>query len=95
MIRKIVKYLKFNFLSKEQYEEVYKAGKVEPFQLYAVEDDIEYAKQEDVDKLSKEKADKDYVVSVFEQLKQLILNGNIESAVAVLDEAILDLSTLG
>lgn len=44
--------------------------------------------------LQQEKADKSYVVSVFEQLKQLIQNGDIESAVAVLDEAILDLSTL-
>lgn len=48
----------------------------------------------EMNRLSEEKADKSYVVSVFEQLKQLILNGDIESAVAVLDEAILDLSTL-
>lgn len=50
--------------------------------------------KEEIGKLSQEKADKSYVVSVFEQLKQLIQNGDIESAVAVLDEAILDLSTL-
>ena len=54
----------------------------------------EYATKKAVQHLSEEKADKSYVVSVFEQLKQLILNGDIESAVAVLDEAILDLSTL-
>lgn len=35
-----------------------------------------------------------YVISVFEQLKQLIQNGEMDAAVAVLDEAILDLSTL-
>ena len=48
----------------------------------------------EIRQLSEEKADKSYVVSVFEQLKQLIQNGDIESAIAVLDEAILDLSTL-
>ena len=40
------------------------------------------------------KADRSYVVSVFEELKKLILEGDIEGAVAVLDKAILDLSTL-
>lgn len=47
-----------------------------------------------IDALSEDKADKSYVVSVFEQLKQLIQNGEIDSAVALLDSAILDLSTL-
>lgn len=49
---------------------------------------------ERISELSEQKADKSYVVSVFEQLKQLIQTGDIESAVAVLDEAILDLATL-
>ena len=54
----------------------------------------DYATKEEINELSEEKADKDYVVSVFEQLKQLIQNGEIDSAVALLDSAILDLSTL-
>lgn len=48
----------------------------------------------DITKLLGQKADKSYVVSIFEQLKQLIQNGEMDSAVAILDEAILDLSTL-
>lgn len=64
------------------------------------------ASKEDVEKLSSEVAEevgklsneiddyKAYVISVFEQLKQLIQNGEMDAAVAVLDEAILDLSTL-
>ena len=39
-------------------------------------------------------ADKDYVISVFEELKELIKNENTEGAIAVLDQAILDLSKL-
>ena len=35
-----------------------------------------------------------YVVNVFEELKMLIQSGNTDGAVAVLDAAILDLSTL-
>ena len=44
--------------------------------------------------LSEQKADKSYIISVFNELKALIQNGENDSAVAVLDEAILDLSTL-
>lgn len=45
--------------------------------------------------LSKEIVDhKAYVVSVFEELKELIQAGNSTAAIAVLDKAILDLSTL-
>ena len=40
------------------------------------------------------KVDKTYLVSVFEELKAALENTDIEGAVAVLDEAILDLSTL-
>lgn len=47
-----------------------------------------------VGKLSEEKADKEYVVSVFEELKRLLQNGETDSAIALLDSAILDLSTL-
>ena len=45
-------------------------------------------------RLSEQKADKSYIISVFNELKALIQNGENDSAVAVLDEAILDLSTL-
>lgn len=57
-------------------------------------ENIGTASHEQLKELSEKKADKSYVVSVFEQLKQLIQTGDIESAVAVLDEAILDLATL-
>ena len=47
-----------------------------------------------ITKLETDKADKSYVVSIFEQLKELIQTGEITQAVALLDSAILDLSTL-
>ena len=47
-----------------------------------------------LDELLEEKADKSYVVEIFEQLKELIQTGEITQAVALLDSAILDLSTL-
>lgn len=37
----------------------------------------------------------DYVISVFEEIKELIKNGNTQQAIAVLDNAILDLAILG
>lgn len=37
----------------------------------------------------------EYIVSVFEELKALIESGNTDGAIAVLDEAILDLAVLG
>lgn len=46
------------------------------------------------DTLSEEKADKEFVVSIFEQLKALIEAGKTDEAIAVLDEAILDLAVL-
>lgn len=46
------------------------------------------------DRLSKEKADKEFVVSIFEQLKALIEAGKTDEAIAVLDEAIFDLAVL-
>lgn len=52
------------------------------------------AVREQIGQLSSEKADKKYVVSVFEELKSLLQNGETDSAVALLDSAILDLSTL-
>ena len=52
------------------------------------------ASTDDVDGLSKEKADKEFVVSIFEQLKALIEAGKTDEAIAVLDEAILDLAVL-
>lgn len=55
-----------------------------------LDSNTEIAKTEDLEK----KADKDYVVSVFEELKELIKNGDTDGAIAVLDQAILDLSTL-
>lgn len=45
-------------------------------------------------KLKEEKVDKTYIVSVFGELKQVLQVGDIDSAIAILDEAILDLSTL-
>jgi hypothetical protein len=36
----------------------------------------------------------DFVISVFEELKSLILNGKTDEAIAILDNAILDLSIL-
>lgn len=50
--------------------------------------------KEEFDEFVLNKADKSYVVSVFEELKKLILEGDNDGAVAVLDKAILDLSTL-
>lgn len=41
-----------------------------------------------------EYAEKSYIVSVFEELKALIKAGNTDGAIAVLDEAILDLAVL-
>ena len=49
---------------------------------------------ENTTRLQDEKANKLYVIEVFEELKTLIQSGQAESAIAVLDEAILDLSTL-
>jgi hypothetical protein len=40
------------------------------------------------------KVDKTYLISVFEELKAALEEADIEGAVAILDEAILDLSTL-
>jgi hypothetical protein len=47
-----------------------------------------------INQLSEEKADKEFVVSIFEQLKALIETGKIDEVIAVLDEAILDLAVL-
>ena len=52
------------------------------------------ATKEEVRQISEEKADKEYVVSIFEEIKRLLQNGEIDSTVALLDKAILDLSTL-
>ena len=46
-------------------------------------------------KIQKDTSDlRSYVESVFEELRELIQNGGIESTIAVLDEAILDVSVL-
>lgn len=47
-----------------------------------------------VSSMNSSKAEKNYVVAIFDQIKELILNGETEDAVAVLDKAILDLTTL-
>ena len=47
-----------------------------------------------INQLSEEKADKEFVVSIFEQLKALIEAGKTDEVIAVLDEAILDLTVL-
>lgn len=48
----------------------------------------------DIAALSEGKADKAYMVALFEELKALILSGDTESAVALLDHAILDNAVL-
>lgn len=50
--------------------------------------------REHITDLSEQKVDKTYIVSVFRELKQVLQGGDIDSAIAILDEAILDLSTL-
>ena len=47
-----------------------------------------------ISRISEKKADKTYMVQLFEELKKLIQSGNTESAIVVLDEAILDLTRL-
>ena len=44
--------------------------------------------------MEEEKADKEFVVSIFEQLKALIEAGKTDEVIAVLDEAIFDLAVL-
>lgn len=50
--------------------------------------------RDDIAALSEKKADKAYMVALFEELKALILSGDTESAVALLDHAILDNAVL-
>lgn len=52
---------------------------------------------QELNSLSKEiadKADKAYIIGVFEELKALIESGNTAGAIAVLDAAILDMAIL-
>lgn len=51
--------------------------------------------QNAINELDNNKAEKSFVITVFEQLKTLIEAGQTGDAVAVLDQAILDLSVLG
>lgn len=55
---------------------------------------IDSASQKDIEQIKDTKAEKSYVVEVFEELKKLILDGNTVGAIAILDKAILDLSVL-
>lgn len=57
-------------------------------------EEVGAASKERVDTLAEEKADKAYMITLFEQLKELILAGDLPGAVAVLDQAILDNSVL-
>lgn len=50
--------------------------------------------REDLVQLSEAKADKEFVINIFEQLKVLIEAGKTDESIAVLDEAILDLAIL-
>lgn len=50
--------------------------------------------KEDLVQLSEAKADKEFVINIFEQLKVLIEAGKTDESIAVLDEAILDLAIL-
>lgn len=52
------------------------------------------ASANDLDALEGAKADKVYMVSLFEELKALILAGDVTGAIAVLDQAILDQAVL-
>lgn len=47
-----------------------------------------------INELSEQKVDKSYVIDLFEELKRLIQEGQSAAAIAVLDNAILDLSKL-
>lgn len=60
----------------------------------AESDDLTKIRQ-DIDLLSEEKADRAYVAALFEQLRALILAGDTDGAVALLDQAILDHAVLG
>lgn len=57
-------------------------------------EEVGAASKETVDALAEGKADKAYMITLFEQLKELILAGDVPGAVAVLDQAILDNSVL-
>lgn len=46
--------------------------------------------EQELGKMNRDKADKAYMVELFAELKALILAGNTEAAIAVLDQAILD-----
>jgi hypothetical protein len=46
--------------------------------------------EEELDEMDRNKADKAYMVELLAELKALILAGNTEAAIAVLDQAILD-----
>lgn len=54
----------------------------------------EAATRKYVDGIAEKMADKEYIVSLFNELKELIQSGDIPGAVAVLDKAILDNSVL-
>ena len=54
----------------------------------------EAATKEYVDGIAEKMADKEYIVSLFNELKELIQSGDTAGAVAVLDQAILDNSVL-
>lgn len=81
------KKLKLECLPEHSHEEI--GSGITEEQIQQIE-----ANKNDISKLSKEKVDKTYIVSVFEQLKETIQSGDVESSVAILDQAILDLSTL-
>lgn len=63
-------------------------------QQQVARDNIAAASQEDIGRLDDSKADKAYMTVLFEQLKALILAGDISGALAVLDQAILDQAIL-
>lgn len=57
---------------------------------FAADDVREVVLKEELDKM----VDREYITGIFEELKELIKSGQAESVIAVLDEAILDLSIL-
>lgn len=72
-------------IDKEKLDNVYTKEEV---------DNLLIEKANAINQLSEEKADKEFVVSIFEQLKALIEAGKTDEVIAVLDEAILDLAVL-
>ena len=78
-----------NYYTKEETDE-----KLDNVYTKEEVDNLLIEKANAINQLSEEKADKEFVVSIFEQLKALIEAGKTDEVIAVLDEAIFDLAVL-